>query len=317
MSEPPNRAKELISPTVAALLSLGFLVAIGPRLNAKLQPSSAATAPSVKLPAPVLRALTFGFQNVLADYEWLNAIQYYGMKENAEERFCRLYDIVDTVTDLDPRFEYASQFGAESIPYHDPNGEWYHTRQAIAFGKKAFDHSPTRWEIPWAVGFDLFDYWGEYQEAGKAMMLAADLGESLGRSARDRGTAPTYLRSLAVRLLAQGGDVDTAILSPQTSLAAAIAPERRAELQEHLDSLLLQQQLDQLNAAAKVLRDSAVREPTLEQLSAQANLGGLTVDPYGERYFLDTLGKVHSTNESKLLKLHFHPGLPPIEHAVD
>ena len=66
-----------------------------------------------------------------------------------------------------------------------------------------------------------------------------------------------------------------------------------------------------------MLRDSAVREPTLEQLSAQANLGGLTVDPYGERYFLDTLGKVHSTNESKLLKLHFHPGLPPIEHAVD
>jgi tetratricopeptide (TPR) repeat protein len=300
---------------VTIVLSMLALSLVHPeKLPPPTNPLGAELAP---LPAEVHRALTFGCRTTASDLEWLNAIQYYGNPANAEEKFSRLASIVDLVTDFDPHFEYAYQFAGDAVPYHAPDGEklWYNTKQAIALLRKGMTNQPHRWEIPWLLGYNLYTFWGEYQAAGEAMNRAAELAD-IGRREDERFSPPTYLRSLALRLLAQGGAIETAIETTRLAVAQALDEQSREELLARLAALTLEQELQQLNGLADAARNSGHAPSAVRELLSGAN-EDLAQDPYGDPYFIDAAGRVKSRNEDKLLRLKIHPGQPAIERAFN
>jgi hypothetical protein len=253
-----------------------------------LEPS--ASLADARLPAPIARALTFGFQSLAADYYWLAAIQYYGDFRNDSEAFRGLPGILEQATDLDPLFGYAYQFAGQTCPSRDrENHVWHNILATTALLQKGIDAGVDRWQVPWLLGYTLFTFQGDYAAAGKAMRLAAELPQ-----------APRYLGSLATRLLAQGGETETAIAFTKGALAQTSDPRVRAELEDRLRSLQLQEDLLALN------RRGDQRTSPLPE-----------IDPYGDPYIRQPDGTFVSKNASHLLHLQLHPGEPSTETFAD
>ena len=221
-------------------------------------------------------------------------------------------------TDLDPDFDYVYQFGGETIPFHEPSVNlWFNTKQSIALLGKGVEHHVQRWEVPWLLGYSLYAYWGRYADAGRAMTAAADLIDAVGQRAEARFAPPKYIRSLAVRLLAQGGDLETAIVATQLALAQSTDERARDELDQRLKSLVLQKDLDLLNRALEASTQSGQTIRNLGNLVRVGSLSSVPPDPFGGEFYIDAASKVRSTHESLLLKVYVHPGQQAIEPTAD
>jgi hypothetical protein len=260
-----------------------------------------------RIPPAMRRLATFGYSKVLADFLWLDAVQYYGSRANAAVQYGGLAARLEDVTDLDPGFEYAYQFAGQSVPYHDDASHlWYNTNAAIKLLEKGNATGPTRWKIPWLLGFNLYTFRGDYVGAGRAMEQASKLPG-----------APAYLAAFAGRLMAQGADVNTAIFFTQEALLGAQDERSRSNLESRLKSLILQRDLDVLNAAAQE-RSKTAPVMNLSDLVGIGGVSSVPPDPFGGSYELDArTGKVSSRHESKILHLYVHPDTPAIERSAN
>ncbi len=180
-------ARSLASSVLAGSLAL-FL---GSRLGAiPAQPDESL----VRLPPELVRMASMGYEAVLADWVWLQAIQYYGDRTHVWEYYRQLPGYLETATDLDPDYDFLYQFGGEIVPERAPGSKfWRNTGAAIRLLEKGMTSHSTRWQIPFLLAYNLFTYHGDYLPAGKYMQEAAL-----------RPKAPTFLNSFAPTLLAQG-----------------------------------------------------------------------------------------------------------------
>lgn len=80
--------------------------------------------------ASTLGALSLGFKSAVADYLWIQTIQYFG-GGSAYGQYPALGGMLDTITKLDPKFEYPSEFALVALPFM--NG----TQKAIEIGERA------------------------------------------------------------------------------------------------------------------------------------------------------------------------------------
>jgi hypothetical protein len=297
----------------SALTCLGLAAALVPLARA------AESLPALKrtddgasiedaLPPASQRTLAFGFTALLSDWYWLQAIQYYGTPANRAEHFRGLAELLDLTTNLDPDFDYAYQFGGVSLPYHDETDKlWYNTAAAIRLLQKASSTHVSRWQVPWELGYNLYTFRGDYTEAGKAIAIAAK-----------RANAPPYLESLALRLLAQGGELATALELTRAALSQAKEDREKTELQQRILALLLQQDLTKLNAAVDTLRARGRKPDSIQELFGVDGLTSIPDDPFGGQFEIDQqTGEVRSQHADKLLRLHVHPGEPAVERVAD
>ncbi len=290
---------------VVAALSLAPLHRAADRLPA-LPEDDASTFPA--LSEDVARALTIGYRAVASDLYWLEAIQYFGTPSNADRRFRGLSSLIDRSLAFDPDYDYIYQFAEEVLPYHDVTAHlWYNTEDAIRIGRKGMAVESPRWQIPWLLGYNLYTFRGEYAHAGQVMEEAAR-----------RPHAPPYLASLAARLLAQGDDVETAILLTRAAVANAHDGRVRDELADRLKSLELQVELSKLNDAFSAARREGRGVSRLEDLLGIAGLTAIPRDPFGGIFHCDQAhGKITSDHQDHLLRIHVHPGEPAVEPVAD
>jgi tetratricopeptide (TPR) repeat protein len=298
-------------PAIAAVLfGLGGVVLISPQIRPLPAFASGSGEAEVveRLSPEVERAIVFGYEAVAADIWWLDGIQYYGTPANTKDRFRSLSSFLDVTTDFDPAFEYVYQFGGQAIPFHDPETHlWYNIPGALRLLRKGVAAGGQRWQVPWLLGYTLYTYRGEYEEAGQAMAEAS----------RRRG-APSYIQSLADRLLAQADDPETAIELTKSAMSQTQDPKVLAELSDQLRALELQRDLDVLNDAANRLRKTGVTPSRLEDLLPPAGLAALPPEPYEGHFYWDAAaGKVKSNHDDKLLRLRIYPGHPPVERTAD
>jgi tetratricopeptide (TPR) repeat protein len=294
--------------TSAALFTM--VAALQPRVWALPSLPQARTAQELaadQLPLATRRMATFGYSKILSDWFWLKAIQYYGTPSNEKQHYAGLASLLEEATDFDPSFDYVYQFAGLVLPYKDSQtGLWYNTGSAIALLRKGAASGLTRWQVPWLLGYALFTFRGDYVEAGDAIERASQLPG-----------APEYMATLAVRLLAQGSDIETAIFLTQNALAETNDERVKGEIQDRLDSLVLQRDLDLLNKALTA-RNKVAPVRALSDLMGSPGLSTIPTDPFGGRYELDaTASKVTSRHEGRLLRLYVHPGQPALEPYAD
>lgn len=128
------------------------------------------------LPVDVNRHISLGFDNMLADLHWLDAIQYLALG-TSQGGHPALPILLDNVTTLDPDFEYPYIFSSLIMP-----GEG-HTKDAIKLAEKGIKEVPNSWQIPYYAGLSIYQIQlRDYDKAAELVKLAStkpDAPESL------------------------------------------------------------------------------------------------------------------------------------------
>ncbi len=119
-----------------------------------------------------IKAAVIGFDNLFADIYWMQSVQYVGGHFMTDRKFPLLYHIYDVVTELDPRFTDAYNFGAMILASFETKkgaaavpsqtGIFNLLAPIVPAGKKhtAMDllnlgmaRSPDNWQVPFQAGF--------------------------------------------------------------------------------------------------------------------------------------------------------------------
>lgn len=144
----------------------------------------------------VLKPLVLGYDQVVADLIWLKVIQVVGEKRGiSPEGYLFIAHAIDVLTTLDPKFDYAYQFGGVILSElgHLP-------AESNRLLQKGADANPIIWQLPFYMGYNYFFHLKDYHHAAEKMAIASRLPES-----------PEWLPKLTSRLFVQANDPEVAI----------------------------------------------------------------------------------------------------------
>ena len=243
----------------------------------------------------LLKRVSLGFQNVVADGYWIRAVVYYGSKRRAVESnrdFGLLDPLLTFVTTLDPRFKVAYRFGAIFLTEAYPNGPGRPDR-AIALLQRGLAASPTSWEYPHDIGFVYYWWLQDYQAAAQWFERGAQLPG-----------APIWLRPLAATTLATGGDRQSS-RQLWRQLGDTDIEWLRRNSQHRLIQLDTMDVVDELNRIVQRFATREGRPPRdWPDLIAGERLRGVPLDAAGAPFEIDAAtGRVDVSRKSTLWPL--------------
>ncbi|MGE5708265.1 MAG: tetratricopeptide repeat protein [Bacteroidota bacterium] len=141
-------------------------------------------------PLDGVRAIATGFEQVIADGFWLDFLQFNGEKivsDKYKEEAKGVPPMITFLTDLDPRFSYAYQFGAWVL------GDLEREEEGIALLDKGYRRLPDDPQIPFQRGFVEFLFRKNYLEAARWFLVADRMPNAPPRA--KRMAAAMYARS--------------------------------------------------------------------------------------------------------------------------
>lgn len=278
----------IIAGFVAVIALTRFVEASRPALPAGYEDAD------LGLQGSRLEGFAFGAEGLLADWYWMNSLQYMGKKistvglSNLNLDDMRplnprlLYPYLNNATDLDPKFMAPYSYGATILPAIDP-------AHAIALTEKGIVNNPDNWRLYQYLGYI---YWrqGDYEKAS----------EVYGRGVKIEGS-PIFLKMMEARMKTEGGSRDTA-----REMYRQIAAESNDEVSRESAELRLLQidsldERDIINPAMRTFLEQNGRcinswQEILPQLSTTKLPSGRSlridrsnnlVDPSGVPYRLD------------------------------
>jgi len=224
-----------------------------------------------------IRALSPGFESVMADLYWLRTVQYFGgRRSNPGKNFDLLLPLIQITTTLDERFEIAYRYGAIFLSEPRPLGAGNPTA-GIALLERGSQAIPASWRLRQDLGFFHFVFLHDARRASEVLLDASHIAG-----------APFWLRSMAASLLIKGGE-RTASRRIWTEMYeqsenGAMKSTARVHLQM-LDALDL---ADRLTARVEDFRHRFGRVPaSLDELQAVGLIRGVPTDPSGVPFEYD------------------------------
>src|SRR3989344_5967396 len=166
--ETSTRVKSLILWLITLLLLLA-IVFLQLRYDAIVTEHLVMRAPVHRfvIPAPVMRHLAFGFENVLADYYWINAVQDINKWDRRDTFYPEYFRIIST---LDPKFEYPYIFAALTMP---SKGVSESLGWLSVIAERGMHALPESWQIPFYVGVQYHVVAKSYEQAVHYLAIAA------------------------------------------------------------------------------------------------------------------------------------------------
>ncbi len=245
-------------------------------------------------PAWLAKHLTFGHRYLMADYAWLQALQYYGNEWNRLYFYRDLGRYLDLSTDIDPAFTIAYRFGAASIPFNSGGWTWHNVPQSNELIEKGLRHDPNDWQLWLQLGFNRGVIGTDYEGAAEAYRNAA----------RSPG-APTWIPQLVTRLYATAGSMDRARMYAQQILASTDEPELRETMERRLWEIDLEEQLVKIDEALRRYRADHGEDPAqVNVLVTRGYLKELPEDPFGGVFYIEN-GEARSSSLHKgRLRVH-------------
>lgn len=151
----------------------------------------------IKLPdSQVLKIITLGYDNIYADWLWLQSIQAFGSGWITEDRTAvPIYQYFDTLTDIDPKFISAYRFG--NLIVGDNRKDHEHGQLIL---KKGVFKNPNNYDIP---------YLGTYN----AIWTMGDMDQArwFARYLARNEDAPAFMRRLEEYIERETGRYDVAL----------------------------------------------------------------------------------------------------------
>lgn len=276
--------------TPAALLVL-LAAALVPVSRHVLQRQAAASFDIRYVPeSRSLRWLSPGLRLTVANYLWLQTVQYIGDQHLRKGKYDQLYQLADVLTDLDPGHGYAYQTAGLALSSSN------HLEQSDAILKKGIERGPNWWSFPFYLAINDFFYRADYESAARWAEQAA----------RTPGATPN-MSKLALALKVKSGSPDDAVRFLD-EMRRNTTDERTAELlAEQYRLALLQRDFAVLDAAVARFQAARGRDPrNLPELVSGGFLPEIPPEPYGGTYVWRD-GAVHSTGND----FRFPPREPP------
>jgi tetratricopeptide (TPR) repeat protein len=258
----------------AAAIAIAGAIALS---AAKLPDAPAHAGDVAFVPEPGLAKLAaFGFDAVLGDYYWLQAVQIVGSHEGPVGRSRHLGRLIDVVTTLDPWVGHAYRFAAVWMTDDEAA-----VRHANAILERGIAHHPDEWRNRFYLGFNHFFYLGEDAEAATVLEPAVALPG-----------APLYLGRLVARLRsdAAGGEIEAAAAFLSELLRQTEDPFARAEYEKALDEIETERRARLLDGAREEFRRRQGRDiARVEDLVRVPPpvLRALPPEPHGWEWTLD------------------------------
>ncbi len=103
-----------------------------------------------------ITGVSFGSRALLADFEYINFLQYYGDIDNRKEGFKKVFDYIKNITDADPHFTFAYTYGAAILAFNRQEYE-----KAIYLINKGLEYNPKIWQLRLYLGAILYKKGGE------------------------------------------------------------------------------------------------------------------------------------------------------------
>jgi tetratricopeptide (TPR) repeat protein len=258
---------------VAALAIVASIALAG----ARLPDAPAHTGDVAFVPEPgAAKLAAFGFDAVLGDYYWLQAVQIVGSAEGPIGKSHHLGRLIDVVTALDPWVGHAYRFAAVWMTDDEAA-----VRHANAILERGIAHHPEDWRNRFYLGFNRFFYLGENAEAAAALTPALSLPG-----------APRYLGRLAARLRSQGsgGELESAAAFLHELRRQTPDPFAQAEYERALDEIEAERRARRLDLARNEFQRRHGRDiERVEDLVRvpPAVLRALPPEPHGFEWTLD------------------------------
>lgn len=185
------------------------------------------------------RASSLGFDALISDFYWLQAIQVVGAERaGVGERAALLGRLIDVVTSLDPWVGHPYRFAAVWLT-DSPES----VQQANRLLERAIAYHPEDWRNRHYLGFNHFYYLGDDTAAADVLESAVGLPK-----------APRYLAALVAKLRLHEGGLETAATF-LTQLAASTPDEyARAQYLKALDEIDVERHARLLDRAREEYR---------------------------------------------------------------
>ncbi len=183
----------------ALLISAGVVPAVQSRVDEARRSMGPEPDVSSVWTGRVVKALSLGFSDLLADLYWMRAIQYYGTQKTAGTGFANLAPLLETAAELDHRFSIVYRYGAVFLSEPSPIGAGQ-PKAGVALLQKGADRNPQDWRLRQEQGLFTFFY----------LKDATAGSEALQQASRVSG-APDWMAALAAQVLAKGGELEAAL----------------------------------------------------------------------------------------------------------
>ena len=246
---------------IAILVLAALLVPLAEsRVDAVLETMGPEPDVSSVWTGPVVRAFSLGFSSVLSDLYWLRAIQYYGRQKlaNAPTGYADLAPLLETTTELDPRFEIVYRYGAVFLSEQRPIGAGQ-PEKGVAFLRKGADRNPSNWSLRQDQGLFMAVYLNDTEGGSATLRQAAEIPNS----------AP-WLKPLAAKVLADGGNLEASLqlwtIIRDQSVSGVLQENAETQLKV-VRNRLFARQLQ--GVIAEYQNRTGDRTSTLEQLQAR------------------------------------------------
>jgi len=210
---------------------------------------SAAASGRLHVPSPErARALALGFEPVIADYYWIQALQVVGGSQRPPDQNQTVARLMDLVTGLDPWVDHPYRFAALWLT--DSADEVRHANRLL---EKGIAYHPLDWRNRFYLGYNLFFYLEDNARAAEALEGALGFAD-----------APDYLGSFVTRLRAATDSLDTAALFLDRLIAQTEDESAKAAYVKAFDEIETERRarhLDRARAEFRRRHGRDIREP--------------------------------------------------------
>jgi hypothetical protein len=237
-----------------------------------------------------LRQLSLGYEGLLADIYWTRVVQYFGRKrlEHSTE-FKLLGPLLQITTDLDPHLLIAYRFGSIFLAEKPPRGAGQ-PLESLALLHRGIVANPDYWRLWEDVGF--IYYWDlkDYPAAARAFQTGSE-----------RPGAMEWMRALAARVAAQGGQLATSRFLWSEIARQAGNEQIRKNAEDHLIAIKAEEEITKLDELLALYNSRQGRPArSFQALVVAGYLRALPRDPSGAPYILDAGGRVRLNPRSSV-----------------
>lgn len=236
-----------------------------------------------------LRIASLGYRELMADVLWLQAIQMMGDRTLTEESGHRLYQILDRITTIDPKFVRAYEAGSQALCMLVVMPE-----ESNRLLEKGMRHNPQQWMLPFLLGIN---YFFELKDDAKA-------AEAMAKAARLPG-APERLMRLSAKLFVSAKAPQQAVELLAKAYEETTDDNVRAMLEVRLKESIVERDIQILEEAIRRYQDLYSQRPKqLQDLIHAGVLGALPSEPFGGYYIYESAtGELRSSEMKDRMRI--------------
>jgi hypothetical protein len=237
-----------------------------------------------------LKKACLGYSGLLADIYWMRVVQYFGKKHLRDSMQYKALDpLLDITTTLDPNLVIAYEWGSTFLQQPPPSGAG-DDEAAVALIRKGIRNNPNDWHLYFTLGF--IQYLGQHDYLGAAKTF--EEGSQIPN-------AHPWMKVMAAKMLADAGNLETARYMWQNIYNESTDKNLKRNAELHLASLVVDQEVPQLESLVSVFRTRTGRSPSSwGDLIVSGLLHAIPRDPTGSAYVLRNDGHVVVADWKKL-----------------